>query len=51
MTDLRVAIQAAAGDAARGCDNHSVFYEADAVSLTAVSFLRNLHYDRIPSND
>jgi hypothetical protein len=26
-------------------DNHSVFYEADAVALTAVSFLHNLSYD------
>ena len=26
-------------------DNHSVFYETDAVALTAVSFLHNLQYD------
>ena len=26
-------------------DNHSVFYEADAVALTAVSFLHNFQYD------
>jgi hypothetical protein len=26
-------------------DNHSVFYEADAVALTAVSFLHNLSYE------
>ena len=26
-------------------DNHSVFYETDAVALTAVSFLHNLNYE------
>jgi hypothetical protein len=26
-------------------DNHSAFYETDAVALTAVSFLHNLHYE------
>ena len=30
-------------------DNHSVFYEADAVALTAVSFLHNFQYD--PANE
>jgi hypothetical protein len=26
-------------------DNHSVFYETDAVALTAVSFLHSLNYE------
>ena len=30
-------------------DNHSVFYEPDAVALTAVSFLHNFQYD--PANE
>ena len=30
-------------------DNHSVFYEADAVALTAVSFLHNFQYE--PTNE